>query len=170
MAEGKYFFAKEGEKVFFKLTGNLKYISSGKFDAFLDQLLEVEKGFEDAMIDLSEAEYIDSTNLGFLARIAEFMSENYCKKVTIYSPNNEINTVLESVGFDEVFVIVKDEANAFSDIAEISPAEIKERERTLMMLEAHKALMRVSEKNIPVFKSCVELLQSSLDKKKEENQ
>ena len=168
MAEGKYFFAREGEKVFFKLTGNLKYISSGKFDAFLDQLLEKDRNFEEAMIDLSEAEYIDSTNLGFLARIAEFMSDKYCKKVTIYSPNNEINTVLESVGFDEVFVLVKDTSKAFNDVSEISPSEIKERERTLMMLESHQALMKVSEKNIPVFKSCVELLQSSLDKKKEE--
>ena len=167
MAEGKYFFAKESEKVFFKLTGNLKYISGGKFDAFLDQLLEEEKDFEDAMIDLSEAEYIDSTNLGFLARIAEFMNDSYCKKVTVYSPNKEINTILESVGFDEVFILVKDTSKAFDDIKEISPAEIKERERTLMMIEAHKALMRISDKNIPVFKSCVELMQSSLDKKRE---
>ena len=169
MAEGKYYFAREGEKVFFKLTGNLKYISSGKFDAFLDRLLEKERDFEDVMIDLSEAEYIDSTNLGFLARIAEYMTENFFKKVTIYSPNDEINTVLESVGFDEVFVLVKDTSNAFNDINEISPAEIKERERTLMMLEAHKALMRISEKNVSVFKSCVELLQKSLDDKKEQN-
>ena len=167
MADGKYFFAKENKKAFFKLTGNLKYISSGKFDAFLDQLLEEDRDFEDVMIDLSEAEYIDSTNLGFLARIAEFMNENYCKKVTIYSPNEEINIVLESVGFDEVFTLVKDSSNAFNDVNEISPSEVKERERTLMMLEAHKALMRVSDKNIPVFKSCVDLLQSSLDKKKE---
>ncbi len=164
MAEGKYFFAREGEKVFFKLTGNLKYISSGKFDAFLDQILEED--FEEAMIDLSEAEFIDSTNLGFLARIAEFMTDKYCKKVTIYSTNIEINTVLESVGFDEVFVLVKDSSDAFSDISEIPPAEIKERERTLMMLESHQALMRISEKNIPVFKSCVDLLKSSLEKKK----
>ena len=167
MAEGKYFFAREKKKIFFKLTGNLKYISSGKFDAFLDQLLEEDKDFEDVMIDLSEAEYIDSTNLGFLARIAEFMNDNYCKKVTIYSTNEEINIVLESVGFDEVFVLVKDSSNAFKDVNEISPAEIKERERTLVMLQSHQALMRISDKNIPVFKSCVELLQSSLDKKKE---
>lgn len=157
---------KKMKRFFFKLTGNLKYISGGKFDAFLDQLLEEKKDFEDVMIDLSEAEYIDSTNLGFLARIAEFMNDSYCKKITLYSPNKEINTVLESVGFDEVFILVKDSSNAFDDIKEISPAEIKERERTLMMLEAHQALMRISEKNIPVFRSCVELMQSSLDKKK----
>ena len=166
MVEGKYFFARKDRKVFFKLTGNLKYISSGKFDAFLDQLLEEDKDFEDAMIDLSEAEYIDSTNLGFLARIAEFISENYYKKVTLFSPNNEINTVLESVGFDEVFILVKDKINTFNDISEINSENDSEREKTLMMLESHKALMRVSDKNIPTFQSCVDLLQNSLDKKK----
>ncbi len=166
MAEGKYFFAREGEKVFFKLTGNLKYLSSGKFDAYLDQLLEEDKDFEDVMIDLSDAEFIDSTNLGFLARIAEFMSEHYCKKVTIYSPNIEINTVLESVGFDEVFVIVKDTSNAVKDLEEVPPAEIEERERPLMMLEAHEALMRSSDTNVPVFENVVDLLKKSLDQKK----
>ncbi len=169
MEDGKYFFAREGEKVFFKLTGNLKYISSGKFDAFLDKLLEEDRDFKDAMIDLSEAEYIDSTNLGFLARIAEFMNENCFNKVTVFSPNNEINTVLESVGFDEVFVLVKDTSVAFNDVSEVSPEEIKEREKTVMMLEAHKALMRISEKNVPVFKSCVELLEKSLEKKTKTN-
>ncbi len=168
MGNGKYLFAREGEKIFFKLTGNLKYTTSGKFDAFLDKLIEKDRDFSEALVDLSEADFIDSTNLGFLARIAEYMSENHCKKVTLYSPGSEINTLLESVGFDEIFVIVKDKADVSDDISEIPPSEIKERERTRMMLDSHKALMRISEKNVPVFQNVVDLLQKSIDGEKDQ--
>ncbi len=163
-SDGKYYFAREGSKVFFKLTGTLKYTIGSKFDAFLDSLLKKDTDFDDVMIDLSEARFLDSTNLGFLARISEFMTEKYCKKITLYSPNREINDVLESVGFDEVFILVKDIENPASGMKEVSPAEQEERQRAEMMLDAHKSLMRVSEKNADKFRDVVELLEKSVKK------
>lgn len=165
MNEGRYYFARDGGKAFFKLTGNLKYTNAGKFDAFLDRLLEKEDNFDEAMIDLSEADFIDSTNLGFLARISEYMNDRYCKKVTIYSPDREINNVLESVGFDEVFILVKNENRRKPAVEEVSPAEYEERQRADMMLDSHKSLMRVSDKGKNAFKDVVELLEGKAKKK-----
>ena len=165
MGDGKYYYAKAGNKAFFKLAGTLKYTSAGKFDAFLDHLLGGETDFEDAMIDLSETVFIDSTNLGFLARISEFMADKFCKKITIYSPRSEINQILESVGFDEVFILVNDAAAFKVDMNEITPAAYEERHRAEMMLDAHKALIRVSDKNTSAFKDVVEILESSVKKK-----
>ncbi len=70
---GNYYFAKDGNKVFFKLTGVLKYTTCGHFDAFLDDFIAHASDVESIAIDLTEAEYLDSTNLGFLAKIAQFM-------------------------------------------------------------------------------------------------
>ena len=53
MSDGKYYFAREGAKVFFKLTGTLKYTISSKFDAFLDNLLDEGDYIGDVFIDLS---------------------------------------------------------------------------------------------------------------------
>jgi len=164
MVDGKYFYAKEGSKVFFKLTGTLKYTISSKFDAFLDRFLGNEMECEDLMIDLSEAEFLDSTNLGFLARISEFMREKCNRRVTLFSPNTDINSVLESVGFDEVFILVNDYEKSEKALSEVSGSGLEERQRAVMMLDAHKALMKVSDKNINKFHDVVELLEKSIEK------
>ncbi len=161
--DGKYYFAQEGAKAFFKLVGTLKYTSGSKFDAFLDNLFEKKPTFEDIVIDLSEAAFLDSTNLGFLARIAEFMNEKNGKKVTIYSPKEDINKLLESVGFDEVFVLVKDIDKTGKEMKEISLDGDGDRSRSSMMLDAHKALINVCQKNADKFCDVVELLQKAVN-------
>ena len=166
LSDGKYYFTQDNKKAFFKFTGTLKYTSSSKFDTFLDNLLGNKPDFEDVLIDLSEAVFLDSTNLGFLARIAEFMSEKYGKKVTIYSPKEEINKLLESVGFDEVFVLVKNIDKQEKDLTEISSAKDAERSRSEMMLDAHKALINVCKKNADKFCDVVDLLQKSVNDEK----
>ncbi|MCL2706466.1 MAG: STAS domain-containing protein, partial [Spirochaetaceae bacterium] len=142
--DGKYYFVMDDKKAFFKMTGTLKYTSAIKFDTFLDNILDNKCAFEEVLIDLSEAVFLDSTNLGFLARISEFMNEKYEKKVTIYSPKEEVNKVLESVGFDEVFVLVKNIDKQEKDLKEIS-LDDKESSHSCseMMLDSHKALIKV---------------------------
>jgi len=165
--DGKYYFAMYVRKAFFKLVGTLKYTSASKFDTFLDSLFDRESDFEDVLIDLSEATFLDSTNLGFLARISEYMNDKFSKKVAIYSPKEEINKLLESVGFDEVFVLVKNVAKKEDDLKEISSDGAADRSRSEMMLESHKALINVYEKNADKFCDVVNLLQQSVDKEKE---
>lgn len=167
-SDGKYYYAKSGSSVFLKLTGTLKYTISSKFDTFLDRLLTDNAGFEDVLVDLSEAKYLDSTNLGFLARISEYMSDRYSKKVTLLSPDPEINATLESVGFDEVFNLVRDEKSIETDLKEITPDEKAERKKAVMMLEAHRALMKVSEKNAEKFRDVIELLEKSVNPERDE--
>ena len=167
-SDGKYYFAQEGTKVFFKLVGTLKYTAGSKFDTFLDNLFESDNNFDEVLIDLSEADFLDSTNLGFLARVAEYMDEEYGKKVTIYSPKEEINKLLESVGFDEVFILEKNIEKPERNLKEISEEGQTDRSRSAMMLEAHKALIKVCEKNADVFCDVVDLLKKSV-KKEEEN-
>lgn len=172
MSDGKYYFAREGAKVFLKLTGTLKYTISSKFDAFLDRLFSENGNIEDVIIDLSEAVFLDSTNLGFLAKISEYITEKTGRKVTIYSPCKEINMLLESVGFDEVFVIVTDtDADRASEalLEEISSDLKEERQRSHMMLDTHRALMKISEKNSDIFRNVVELLEQSVKKKDQDS-
>ncbi|MCL2481258.1 MAG: STAS domain-containing protein [Spirochaetaceae bacterium] len=164
--DGKYYFAMDGKKAFLKMMGTLKYTTAIKFDTFLDNILDNKSDFEDVLIDLSEAVFLDSTNLGFLARISEFMNERYERKVAIYSPKEEINKVLESVGFDVVFVLVKNIDKQEKGLKEISSDKEADRSCSEMMLDAHKALINVYEKNANKFCDVVNLLQEAVDKEK----
>jgi len=161
--DGKYYYVLDDKKALFKLTGTLKYTSASKFDTFLDKLFNDKPDFEDVLIDLSEAVFLDSTNLGFLARIAEYMSEKHDKKVTIYSPKEDMNKLLESVGFNEAFDLATNIDTQEGDLQEVSLGDGADRSRSKMMLEAHQALINVSKKNADKFCDVVDLLQKSVD-------
>ncbi len=104
---GNYFFAKDGNKVYFKLTGILKYTTSGHFDTFLDDFIAHDTEVTEIAIDLTEAAFLDSTNLGFLAKIAQFMLDKNGSRTTLYATSKDVIQTLCSVGFDQVEYLVK---------------------------------------------------------------
>jgi anti-anti-sigma factor len=159
MDRGRYFFAEKDDITFLKMVGNLKYTSSSGFDHFVDGLME--RGYRNVLLDLSEATYIDSTNLGLIAKIAGRARNNPDVHVTILSPNEDINEILKSMHFDKLFTIVEEYPDN-RDLEEIPDQERGRREDLRMLVEAHRALMDVHEKNRPQFKDVVELLESEL--------
>ncbi len=159
MDRGRYFFAEKDDITYLKMVGNLKYTSSSGFDHFVDGLME--RGFRNVLLDLSEATYIDSTNLGLIAKIAGRARTNPEVHVTILSTNEDINEILTSVHFDRLFTIVEEYPDD-QDLEEIPDQERGRREDIKMLLEAHRALMDVHENNRPQFKDVVELLESEL--------
>lgn len=159
---GEYFFAKDGNKVIFKLTGTLKYTTSGHFDSFLDSFFASAGDIEKIVIDLTEADFLDSTNLGFLAKIAEFMLDRNGSKTTIHSISDDVNRTLESVGFDEIFNLEKTRPEPDGESCIIDPSGFEKKDRTLMMLDAHKCLMKINDKNEKTFGDVVSLMEQSL--------
>jgi anti-anti-sigma regulatory factor len=143
--------------------GPIKYTISADFDNFLDKIFK-EKEFNSVIIDLTETTGIDSTNLGLLAKIAKFMFENFDKRTTIISTNEEINEILISLGFDNIFILI-DRPESFSgNLEELPYIKESEKEMAKIMLEAHTNLMELNAKNAEVFKDVVEILQKEIKK------
>ena len=162
MSEGKYLYTNKDGRYFIKLIGTLRYDISAGFNKFLNSILENNNCF-DFLIDLTETEYIDSTNLGLIARIAAYMHKTG-RKATIISVNEDVNKILCSVGFDEVFILI-DKHDTFEEtLNEIEHIDEDERPFVKMMLEAHKTLIDVSRKNIDTFKNVIDLLGKKYNK------
>jgi anti-anti-sigma factor len=165
MDRGRYYFAEKDDITYIKMVGNLKYTTSSGFDRFVDGL--IERGFDNLVIDLSEATYIDSTNLGLIAKLAEKARNNEQKHVSIVSTNEDINEILESVRFDRLFTIVEDMDEAAKKLRgaeeqEIEDVDSSQKEDLQMLLQAHRALMDAHEENRPQFKDVVELLEKEV--------
>ena len=103
LGEGIYQYAEYGDLFIIKLGGRLIYSISSGFEKFLNKLFE-EKKKKDILIDLSTVEAIDSTNLGLLAKIAIYSIENFSKKISIISTNDDVNIQLRNMGFDDYFI------------------------------------------------------------------
>lgn len=147
------------------MVGNLKYTGSSGFDLFLDDFLKSD--YRDVVIDLSEASFIDSTNLGLIARVAERARSLGRGPVTLISPGDDINRVLRSVRFDRIFRIIESADSAVSPVnlpgREVGTpeGEVSEKRALEMILRAHRALITLDEENRDEFQDVVDLLEKS---------
>lgn len=161
MSQGKYFCAYQGSSCFIKMSGDIRYTNCAGFKKFLDEIMKKDM-FENILYDLSDTENIDSTNLGLIAKNAEFIIEHHNTKPVIVSTNNNITELLNSIGFNMVFQIVRQYKidEDFQSIPSESLTESKDMGKTL--LEAHKKLMEMNEKNRDTFIDVVKALELSL--------
>lgn len=162
MNGGSVLYSKNDQKYFIKLTGNLRFTSGHDFDSLLDVIFK-DADVKDIMIDMSEADYLDSTILGLLAKIANFMIKKFHRKITVLSTNEDINYLLENIGLNEVFIIVKSCNCSPEMLQEIPNINASERESALTILDAHHQLVALNEKNRTEFKDVVELLEKETE-------
>ena len=143
-----------------RFIGDIRYTLSPSIDRFLEGIFAGPKpvGF---VIDLTDTDSIDSTNLGLLARLATRMQRLDARRVTIVSSRDDINAVLNSMALDEVFDIVGD-AGLETGTAQEVPQENADREvlaRTL--IDAHRALMDLNEHNREMIRDVVTALEKN---------
>ena len=160
MDNGNVLHASQNDIHVLRFIGDIRYTLSPSIDRFLEGIFAGPKpaGF---VIDLTEADSIDSTNLGLLARLATRMQRLDARRVTIVSSRADINAVLNSMALDEVFDIVKD-TGLETDAAQEVPQENTDREtlaRTLV--DAHRALMDLNEHNREMFRDVVTALEKN---------
>lgn len=162
MDSDKVLYACHGDVHVLRFIGDIRYTLSPSIEHFLEGIFSEREpaGF---VIDLTETDSIDSTNLGLLARIAIRMQALGARRVTVVSNRPDINAVLTSMALDEVFDIVEDTGLPI-DAAHELPRQDTDREtlsRTL--IDAHRALMSLSAHNREMFQDVV----ASLEKKNE---
>ena len=141
-----------------RFVGDIRYTLTPSIDRFLENIFAGSKpaGF---VIDLTETDSIDSTNLGLLARLAKRMQALDPRRITIVSNRTDINSVLNSMALDEVFDIVEDTCLE-TDATQEVPQEDTDRETLAhTLIEAHRALMDLNERNREMFRDVVASLE-----------
>jgi anti-anti-sigma factor len=134
--------------------GDIRYILSPSIDRFLAGVFAGPKpaGF---VIDLTETDSIDSTNLGLLARIAIRMQALDAPRVTLVSNRADINSVLTSMALDEVFSIVDAAGEVAGPLQELPPVDVNREVLAHTLIDAHRALMELNEHNREMFQDVV---------------
>ena len=143
-----------------RFTGDIRYTLSPSIDHFLEEIFARSKpaGF---VIDLTETDSIDSTNLGLLARLAKRMNTIDTRRITVVSNRAGINSVLNSMALDEVFDIVES-ADLETAAAQAMPRENTDRETlTRTLIDAHRTLMDLNEHNREMFQDVVTYLEKN---------
>jgi anti-anti-sigma factor len=143
--------------------GRVDYILAPAIKRFADDVVS-HGGVRGWVFDLTHAEILDSTNLGLLARIAHTAGDGGASRSVIVSSSDDINSVLRSMSFDQIFEIVapsSDEPTPDRDEA-IASRTPSPREVGQTMLDAHRALMSLSEAGRLQFQDVVAALEADL--------
>ena len=147
-----------------RFVGDIRYTLTPSIDQFVKQLFAegTPRGF---VIDLTETSSIDSTNLGLIAKIANYMRQSAEQQVTIISNRDDINDTLTAMGFERVFNIVKDGKSLSENGVEVTTAQADKDTMARVILESHRTLMSLSEANKEMFRDVVKALEQETSAK-----
>lgn len=143
-----------------KMLGDVRLTFCVSFDQFIDGMFS-DNQFSSVIFDLSSAEAIDSTTLGLMAKISILSQEHFQVMPIVLATSPSIQRILQTMGFADIFTIVdKLDAPVLAErelhCGGCDEDEVKER-----VLEAHKILMSMNEKNAAAFRDLVTMLQSN---------
>ena len=161
----KVLYATQDGVYFIKLVGSIKYNSIAGFDAFVDKITHGVI-VKDLLIDLDDADYLDSTNLGLLAVLASYMKKQFGVTPKMISSNPDITGLIENIGLDRVYLLIDREGVVSTPgMREIPRDTANDEVLARRILTAHKAIMDLSDKNRAVFHNVVELLEQDVEAK-----
>ena len=156
--EGRILAADHHGAYALKLVGDVRVNLCSSIDDYLEHMFE-DPEFESVMVDLCEAEGIDSTTLGLLAKLALRARRQYGLTPVIYSCRNGINRLLQSMAFGKIFDIRQESfvnGEVIKEIPAVSDEPDVVREK---VIEAHRVLMDISEENRDRFRDLVTVLE-----------
>lgn len=162
MDDGAAFYVKQGDTYVLKLVGDIRYTMGCALGEFLDGLF-ARADYQDIVIDMTQTRSIDSTSLGLLAKIANFSHSRLARKTTLFSTNPDVNQVLETLGFYDVFDIRDTGETISATLRQLAIQEPCKDDLTRIVFEAHRALSELNPHNQEIFKSVVESLRTKLE-------
>ena len=146
-----------------KLCGDVRLTLCATLDSQAQRLAETP-GLTAVMIDRREATNVDSTALGFLAKVAMAVKGRLEHPPTIIADNPDVRKMLDVMGFSRFFTLMEaplQQASTLTSALEDLPAEPADEEGLReRILEAHRILMHMNEHNREQFQPLVEMLEA----------
>ena len=78
---------------------------------------------------------------------------------TMISTNPDITRIITSMGFDKIFIIVREPASRIEELEEIPVLRASEQQVRDKVLESHRVLMGLNSRNREEFKNLVRALE-----------
>lgn len=158
MLSGHIHYAVHGGTYVIKFSGDVRVPHCFSLESLLDRMFS-DANLVAVLVDLSETVSIDSTALGLIAKVAVSLKEHSQKKPVILSTNPDVNRILQSMGFERVFVILEKAPETCEEWQELPFDEPSQAEMTRYVIDAHRTLMAMNAKNKATFHDLVAALE-----------
>lgn len=162
MPDGRVLYAHEGPVHVLRYVGDIRYPLTPSIDRFVNLLFDRET-VDELVVDLSEIDSIDSTNLGELARIAQRLRAEGRHRPVIISTQESISQLLRSMALDEVFELTRGGVGLDAAEATLSAAPVSRKELGRVMLRAHQSLAELHADNGQRFRDVIALMEMEVN-------
>ena len=142
-----------------KMLGDVRLTLCISFDQFIDSMFK-DPEFTSVLFDLSQAEAIDSTTLGLMAKISILGQERCGITPVILSSNPSIQRILQTMGFADIFTITDRLDAPFMAAQPLKCDNCDEQQVKGKVIEAHKILMGLNASNADTFRNLVNMLEN----------
>lgn len=159
MTTGKIQFAESEGTFVLKFIGDVRLTLCAALDAYIEKIFSA-LSFDSIIIDLTETENIDSTSLGLLAKLSNLSRQKVGLLPTLVSNHEDMNRLLQSMGFDQVFNILSEGTPTCVELEDLPGQELSEEAVKEKVLEAHRILMNLNDHNREAFRDLVSTLES----------
>ena len=159
MSAGKIFVSDEQGNYLIKFVGDVRVTLCGSLNHYMETIFgshDVKK----VVVDMLEAEGLDSTTLGLLAKLGLHCRKQYGIDVQVFCQNPSILRTLDCMGFDELFDIFQDVPQISAKLQSITSVNSEVDEICKQVLEAHKLLVQLNPKNSSEFIDLIRALET----------
>lgn len=164
--EDKFLAGEFEGNIFIKLIGNSTMRNSKTLEEYLNKILTGEK--KDIILDFEECNYMDSTMLGLIAKIALKIKKIWLQEIIAINLDNSILMSIKSTGIDKLLNLIEKNVINKKDSEELEELENQDfdskEEKTQHILESHKTLVNLNEENKLIFQNVVNLLEKEIEK------
>ena len=162
MSSGKILVSDKTDSYLLKLTGDVRLTLSGSLNRYIETLFD-NRRVKLVVVDMLDAEGVDSTTLGLIAKLGLHCREYYQMNVQLFCQNPSILRTLECMGFDEIIDIFEKSADMGGELRKLEEVSSGVDEIRQQVLEAHKLLLKLNPQGSEEFIDLIRALEADVD-------
>lgn len=152
-------YAQKDGNYYLRFIGDVRVTFCTTLNTYLEQLFKVDD-IRSVAVDLRMAAAVDSTTLGLLAKLALYVNRNASLKPLLIVEDESMIRLIQSMGLDEIFSL----ASAFPEqqgaLGELELSHADTETARGKVIEAHRTLMKLNNKNMEAFSDLVKRLEA----------
>ena len=159
MSAGKILVSDNQGNYLLKFLGDVRVTLCGSLNRHMETIFgshDVKK----VVVDMLEAEGLDSTTLGLMAKLGMYCRKEYGINVQVFCQNQSILRTLDCMGFDEIFDIIHEVPAIDAELHSIESVSSEVDEIRRQVVEAHKLLMELNPDNSKEFTDLIRALEA----------
>lgn len=157
MSDGRIYYAENDANYHIRFVGDVRVTLCTSLSKYINHIFSGPQ-LKSLVLDLREAKAVDSTTLGFMAKVGLYATSRGLSPLIIVKDKSMIR-LLDSMGFDDLFEMVPRFPKDVEAIKELAPESATSSDIRKEVIEAHQVLMSMNSRNMEAFSRLVSDLQ-----------